>query len=530
MSKENPVLRWPEPSDFKRSIQLEFTLYLSAAILVLMLATGLIITHQYVDTVTRAVIDKLLVQARSSSATAGKHLISSDEPDMLLLGNMCSRLAQDNPEIYWAGIANMDSIFIAHVDVKKVVTAGRMSVARLNQDHKGLRTKEVIGIRGDTILITMPITENDVVLGWMQVASSTEPISKARRSSITTVASITAVIILLGLPMTMVVLRRKLRPIGIISDSLKAVDFENFALDIPPIRNNEFGYLAESLKVMAKKLSVAQQELLDKERISRELEIAREIQANILPREYPRSNRFEFTGAYQSALEVGGDYYDFIELDDKHLAFLIADVSGKSLPGMLVMLLTRDVVVRLARTFRDPAQLLIEVNSELSMNIKRGMFVTMFYGVLNKETGHVTFASAGHNPLIRVHGGSGHTELIKTKGYPLAMLPRGPFSERIERGEIHLTENDWLIQYTDGINEALNTEGEEFGMERFLAALQPSTFLGPKELSKHTLAELKSFVGEQDQYDDITFLAIKWLEGAAKTTKDSGREVSGVNL
>jgi sigma-B regulation protein RsbU (phosphoserine phosphatase) len=241
------------------------------------------------------------------------------------------------------------------------------------------------------------------------------------------------------------------------------------------------------------------------------LEIAHEIQANILPREYPKTSNFEFAGAYRSAREVGGDYYDFIDIDKDHLGFLIADVSGKSLPGMLVMLLTRDIIVRLAGSIKQPADLLKEVNRELLLSIKRNMFVTMFYGVLNKTTGCFIFASAGHNPLVRLNGQTGESELIKTKGYPLGMIPPEPFDKRIETGRILLLKNDWLIQYTDGINEAQNSDGEEFGMDRFVQVLQSHRLLCPKELSLQTLGRLERFVDSAPQYDDITLVTMKWV-------------------
>jgi serine phosphatase RsbU (regulator of sigma subunit)/uncharacterized protein (UPF0333 family) len=502
---------WPQASQFKRSIRLEFSLYVSGIILVLMLVTGYVISNQYVKTVTKNVIDKLLVQARSYSRPAGKLIISTGEPDALLLNNICRKLTDDNSEVYWVGIANKQNVFIAHTDLRQVIASDQMKPIENCQTDTGLRYGETFCLSRDTIYITVPIEEDNILVGKLRVASSAEPVDAARRTSITTVASITILVLLVGLPITMIVLRRKLRPISMITDGLKKLDFENITLDIPIATKNEFGYLTETLQVMGAKLKVAQRDLVEKERIARELEIAHEIQANILPRKYPRTSNYEFAGAYRSAREVGGDYYDFIDIDKDHLGFLIADVSGKSLPGMLVMLLTRDIIVRLARSIKQPAELLTEVNRELLLSIKRNMFVTMFYGVLNKTTGCFIFASAGHNPLVRLNGQTGESELIKTKGYPLGMIPPEPFDKRIETGRILLLKNDWLIQYTDGINEAQNSDGEEFGMDRFVQVLQSHRLLCPKELSLQTLGRLERFVDSAPQYDDITLVTMKWV-------------------
>ena len=261
---------------------------------------------------------------------------------------------------------------------------------------------------------------------------------------------------------------------------------------------------------MGAKLNISQREAIEKERIARELEIAHEIQANILPRFYPKEPSFEFCGSYQSAREVGGDYYDFIDFGNDRLGFLVADVSGKSLPGMLVMLLTRDIVRRHSHNITEPDKLLCEVNRELLANIKKGMFVTMFFGIIDASTGHFCFASAGHNPLIRMSSSGGRSELIKTRGYPLGLMAPEQFDERIERGEITLAAGDWLIQYTDGMNEAQNEGGEELGMDRLVELLESHRDCGPATLVEKAIADHNAFVGDASQFDDITLLAMKW--------------------
>jgi sigma-B regulation protein RsbU (phosphoserine phosphatase) len=191
---------------------------------------------------------------------------------------------------------------------------------------------------------------------------------------------------------------------------------------------------------------------------------------------------------------------------------------------MLVMLLTRDIIIRLARSIEKPADLLAEVNRELLLGMKRSMFVTMFYGVLDRVTGSFTFASAGHNPLIRVKGRTGEPEMIKTKGYPLGMMAPGSFGERIETGQIMLSTDDWLIMYTDGINEARNDASEEFGMSRFLKTLEAHKFCSPKELTEKILGRLEQFTSSVPQFDDITLLSMKWTAKTVDTTHYSTTE------
>ena len=501
---------WPQAGQFKRSIRMEFSLYVSAMILLLMAVTGYVITDKYVTSTTRNVVEKLLIQARSYSGPAGKHIISANGPDALMLNNICKKLAGDDSDVYWVGVTNKDRVFLAHTDIKQVISGNAMAIPKSRAFDQIIRADESFEVVNDTLVLTVPVKENDILLGYLGIASSNRQITQARRASILSVATITIIMILLGVPITILVLSQKLRPISIITGHLKRIDYGDIALNIPVTARNEFGYLAETLRVMGTKLNDAQHERIEKERISREFEIARELQEKILPRSFPKSDKYEFAGFYSSAKEVGGDYYDFIDISENFVGYVVADVSGKSLPGMLVMLLTRDIVKHLAPRISDPAELLTEVNNELIGNIKRGMFVTMFYGVLNKETGIFAFASAGHNPLIHISARNNHAYLLKTHGFPLGMMPSDQFSGRIETGEIRLGADDWLIQYTDGINEAQSVDKEEYGMERFVAEIQSLGDSEPEILVDELMKRHRQFVGEAEQYDDITLVAMKW--------------------
>lgn len=507
---------WPQPEQFRRSIRLEFSLYVSALILALMAITGYIITDRYVDTVSRSVVQTLLAQARSYSAPAGKHILAANGPDALMLSNICRKLAEDNSDLYWCGITGPDSVFLAHTDIKQVVADKRLDAWMATDNVDDLRSGEKLSIDPDTIKLSLPIVEGDIRLGQLALAADTRSIRAAQRSSILTVASITALMILLGIPLTMILMHRKLKPVSVITNRLKNIDFEHPSLQIPVRTHNEFGYLAETLRVMGDKLGQAQREMIERERIARELEIARDIQASILPKSWPQSSAFEFAGAYSSAREVGGDYYDFIDFDEEHLAFLVADVSGKSLPGMLVMLMTRDIVREVTRRERRPDRVVCEVNRGLLPNIRKGMFVTMFYGLLDKRTGQFEFASAGHNKLIHMQR-DGHTNLIKTKGYPLGMMPAKAFDSRLEPGTVTLSPDDWLIQYTDGINEAQNEQKQEYGMDRFVGALTDLRSASASVLTNELLKRHEEFVGDAPQYDDITLVALKWFAAARQS-------------
>ncbi len=525
--KQSIETAWPESSRFRRSIRVEFSIYISAIVLALMFVTGWVMTDMYVTKATEQVINEALVRVRSYSGPAGKLIISNDEPDALMLNNVLKKLSEDYPDTYWAGITDQHDVFLAHSDIKQVISSQKLTLSQAVDHSELLDSGETLCIKGDTIFLSVPIKENDLLLGTFALASSTHRINEARYESIKTVLTITLIMMLVGVPATLLVLHRKLRPVSIITDHLKEVSFDDISLNIPIDTKNEFGYLAKTLGVMGKKLNQARLDVIERERINRELEIAREIQSNMLPRQYPVGTSFQIAGNYRSAKEVGGDYYDFIEFDEENIGIIVADVSGKSLPGMLVMLLTRDIIKKVARNIIKPAELLTEVNAELQENIKRGMFVTMFYGVLNKKSGRLSFASAGHNPLIKLSTETGNHELIKTRGYPLGMMPTKQFASRIEEAQINLGEGDWIVQYTDGINEARNGASEEFGMERFISILRADRELPPEKLVARVMEGVEGFVGDSPQYDDITLLALKWTGLSVDREKNTVDEVRG---
>lgn len=525
MSRDLPQdnFDWPDAGKYPRSIRFHFSLYVAGVILILMITTSFIVSEKYASVVTRSIVERLLVQARSYSNSATKHLLTTGSPDVLMLNSICRRLSDESDDIYWAGIVDSKGKLIAHTDVRQIASAGKLQSWQTSGGRELLKLDEAYTVVRDTVRIRVPIREHQLTLGHLELAASAAPIRKARTQSLLTMASITLAVLLLGLPLTLLLMHRKLKPITIITEHLRNTKLGDLKIEIPIKTRNEFGYLADTLRVMGHKVHEAQLQTVERERMAKELEIARDIQTSILPKSFPEGAEFETFGIYQSAKEVGGDYFDFIEIDSDRIGFLVADVSGKSLPGMLVMLLTRDLVRQASRYVTDPAQLLNHVNRGLRPDIRKGMFVTMFFGVLNKRTGRLEFASAGHNPLLHVSSVDGSVTQYRPKGYPLGLMPPEQFFERIEPASLILKPGDMLVQFTDGINEAHDGEGQEFGMERFVSSLEPSGDKSPRQLVESVIDAHQRFVGNAEQYDDITLVAVKWRGVGADTSRlDTG--------
>jgi len=206
------------------------------------------------------------------------------------------------------------------------------------------------------------------------------------------------------------------------------------------------------------------------ERIRRELQIARDIQKMLLPDKCPVVKGFDIAAHGSSATEVGGDYYDFFQVDDDRLGIVVADVSGKGVPAALTVAMMRSVFHTQAKGNSDVRDVLSRVNTFMTQDMRRDMFITCIYGILEISTGRFTWARAGHEPLLVAHE-SGETDVLSPAGFALGIIESPEFDELLDVEVTTLLPGDRVLLFTDGLTEAMNTNGEEFGMERILGIL-----------------------------------------------------------
>src|SRR6267154_548592 len=241
------------------------------------------------------------------------------------------------------------------------------------------------------------------------------------------------------------------------------------------------------------------------------MQVAQEIQQSLLPRHVPEIEGYEIGALYRAAKEVGGDYYDFVQVDDRTVGVVVADVSGKGVPGSLVMTMIRTALRMEARGNRSASDVMARMNTFVTEDMKKGMFVTMFYVVLDSVNRVVTYASAGHNPMILYRGESDATYFLKPKGIPVGIdAPDADlFRRTISVERLTLKQEDMLVIYTDGITEARNPALEQFGEGRLLAAIKKHGHLSAQEFSQELDREIHEFTLGALQNDDITLVAIK---------------------
>jgi sigma-B regulation protein RsbU (phosphoserine phosphatase) len=243
----------------------------------------------------------------------------------------------------------------------------------------------------------------------------------------------------------------------------------------------------------------------EKERISAELSIATQIQANMLPNIFPDREEFDHYAVMVPAKEVGGDFYDFFFIDSKHLGIVIADVSGKSIPAALFMVVAKTLINNHAREKETPQEVFMNVNNLLRDGNETAMFVTSWFGVLELDTYNLTYVNAGHNPPL-LKKGNGSFEYLKTpRGFVLAGIDNFKYKQL----ELQLSQGDTLFLYTDGVTEANNQADELYGGKRLQNILNLNSGLPPTGLLPIVKEDIDKFAQGAPQFDDITMLALK---------------------
>jgi serine phosphatase RsbU (regulator of sigma subunit) len=250
------------------------------------------------------------------------------------------------------------------------------------------------------------------------------------------------------------------------------------------------------------------EEARERERIEQELEVARRIQQASLPKEVPELEGWEIIPYYQPAREVGGDFYDFFELEDGRVGVVVGDATGKGIPAALMMTATSSMLRASAQALgsSSPGEVLALVDEALLARIPPNMFVTCLYAILDPESGRLRYANAGHDlPYLRRRSGDAAEEL-RARGMPLGMMPEKMSYE--EKGAT-LREGESVLFYSDGLLEAHNPRGEMFGFPR-LRRLVAEHAAEERSLVEYLMDELYSFVGEGwEQEDDITLVALR---------------------
>lgn len=255
--------------------------------------------------------------------------------------------------------------------------------------------------------------------------------------------------------------------------------------------------------------ALVHREASEKRQMEGELRNAREVQRVLLPQGEPVVPGYRVSGTNVPARIISGDYYDHLDLGDGRHGVVIADVSGKGVAAGLLMAMCRSVLRSMAKAYDSPADTLAQVNRQLFPDIREDMFISLFYAVIEGDGGKIRLARAGHDPALLYRAAERSVTLLKPPGLALG-IDEGDVFERVTKvQEIQMNPGDCLLFHTDGVKEAIDAAGDEFGMDRLREAFRDGASLGAEAIIRAVERELARFAGDAPQMDDVTLVAIE---------------------
>lgn len=297
-------------------------------------------------------------------------------------------------------------------------------------------------------------------------------------------------------------------PIKTLTEGAEKIGSGDLKTRIAVKSRSEVGMLADTFNKMAADLETSTKAMVEKEKLTKELELAGEIQRELLPKIIPQARNLQLAASLVSAEEVGGDCYDFIPINEDKLLFYIGDVTGHGVPAGLVSAINNALVPAFLDNTSRTNELIIHLNHVLKMKMRPNVFMTMVMCVWSAEKGDLRFTQAGHEPILHFRAADKTVAELKAGGMALGMIPN--LDKIVKPETVPVAAGDVIVLYTDGIPEAWKNEKETFGMERFKESLQKhSTLPTAQDIHDALLKDVRAFMGDYPQADDITLIVAK---------------------
>jgi serine phosphatase RsbU (regulator of sigma subunit)/anti-sigma regulatory factor (Ser/Thr protein kinase) len=472
------------------------------------IATGALSERHMRQTLTREIEARLVLEARNLALT-GTGALLSGLPE-LTLAPIVREMERTRPEIALVVVTDHQGLVQGHIDPRLlgrrwtppadlVPLAGATPLA---PGERLLGSAELLV--AETPVLHLGRQRLGAVMVGMRRAYVEEAVASARRQQMFALA----LLLPAGIAAALVMMTLLLRPLGTLREGLERIGAGDLDSPIRLRDRTELGALAETVNDMARRLKRAQREAIEKERLARELELAREIQQRLLSKGRREAGEFTTHAAHRAAQEVGGDYVEVLARRDSRLLFAIADVAGKGLAGCLVMSMLASLLRAMRDAYDSPRALLVALEARLLDTLRPGEFVTMCCGILDPESGRLSWASAGHTPMACWRGAQGTLEWRSSSGIPLGAL-RGRLEASLEDQALELEPGDTLVLFTDGIPEAFEPGGTEaFGAERIERTIREHASIGPEALAEALFSAVDAWTEEHPRQDDETVLVI----------------------
>ena len=452
-------------------------------------------------------IEKAVVlQGRNIALGSEKALLRSD-PEFELFP-LVKNLLDSSETIRSVVITDADGMVCGHTELQNLGKEYEFDAGAYGRSASSLvSADEVLFESDDTFVLRTPVKSSEKTIGYVHLAYSKEELQELIRRAVVITLIVSAVALSLGTVLSLLLFRRISEPMARLVEGVKRLGEGDLSTTIRLNTRNEFRTLAEAFNEMANRIARAQEELVVKERMQRELEIAREIQETLIPKKVHQPDGYEVAIYYESATEVGGDYIDVIP-QGPGVVVVMADVSGKGVPGLVVMGMLKIMVHALVRRGMRPAELVKDLNVSLKKMLKPNMFVTLFVGRLDPALGELIYSNAGHNPLLLYDKKRNRSAFHKMAGPPLGVFPAHVFDAQVQEYRLQMEPGALILQYTDGLNESANEKSEQFGLERIRTLCDAYGSEGAVSLVPALARAEQVFRKASPQPDDIALLAL----------------------
>lgn len=518
------------------SVRTKVSLYGTLILLGLVLGAYFVAQRKVSQTITSNFERKLKDLSDGVASGAADGLFNQND---LALSNLGARTRQDHPELtslviadqegkVWAdpfGRLKLLSLYKAPAGVSSVLFG-------LPQRFEGVTDSSTAGEGGSPpggaqYFINQRIYSGRMYLGTVQLSVATVGLLAELAQAQSYLVRICLAAFVFGAMAIWVLGAYLSRPFRRLVEGLRRV--KEGETGVPVTGKDEFGQIARSVNEITAYFKKSQRELLEQEKLRRELELAQEVQRALLPAESPKLEGLQIATWYQSAREVGGDFFDFFPAGQGLLGMAVADVSGKGVPGALGMAMVRTALRLEARGETSPAEILCRVNRAAIEGIARNMFVTVFLALLDVGARRLCFSSAGHLPMIFYRAKERKGSCHNPPGLPIGLhLPEGVgFEKKLGTDDLVLEPGDFFMLFTDGIVEAADGGQKRYGLDRLIRLAEDFAGCSAEELLERLKTDLAAFAGERGWADDVTALVVKNSTVKAEDIKEPAAEGAG---
>jgi serine phosphatase RsbU (regulator of sigma subunit)/anti-sigma regulatory factor (Ser/Thr protein kinase) len=498
------------------SMRLIMTLAAVALICVTGGGVGWVAERNARQALTEEIEARLLLEARNL-AHLGADALLSEFPELTLCP-VISEMQSERPDLAFVVVLDHQNLIQGFADPHELGKEFQLQASfQPEPTRQHLAPGEAFLGTSELLVAAVPVAHaNGQILGKVMVGLRLAYLEAKIQHTRKELILFTAGLLAAGIASALVLMSLLLRPIGILRRGLERIGRGDLDTPLELRDRTELGLLADAVNGMAAELKASQAEMIEKERLAHEMNLAYGIQQSFLPEAATAVGDFVVEGSYQAATEVGGDYYDVFPLPDGRLGLVIADVAGKGLSGCLVTSMLAVMIRSLRGKHSSPKALLVALHEGLHGSLQPGVFVTIFYGILDPERGRLVFASAAHSPLLVHRGAQAAVEWYRTGGIPLGIMGGGALAASLEDQSVDLAPGDLALQFTDGLNEAMHAKSrEEFGFERIAATVVEHAPRGRTAVMAALHRQVQAWSAPEPPGDDQTLLTIS-REGVAQ--------------